>query len=167
MSATGYSAFRQLNPDGTKKRGRPVGWRKAVHMNPSGVTVADRTKASKRVTARDAPEPEAHHPVFRCKWEGCTAELHNLKTLRAHVNKIHGRLPDGQNRHQCLWDDCGQSTTNTVVARHIGKEGQQWQRLTFQPQPEWWTHIEKQHFDPVAWQMGDGPTSGLSGMEDE
>lgn len=88
---------------------------------------------------------------FRCGWyfwpaedangnptdgpDQCPAELHNLETLRKHLDSTHG---NEDWIYGCRWDDC------CSVDRCI-----------FQNQQEWREHMEE-HLVPFSWRMGDG-----------
>lgn len=162
MPPTGYSAFRSTqNADGTRKRGRPVGWRKAIHGRPE-IAEAARSRAAEQAgkKKRDVPSPEPQYQVYHCKWKDCNAELHNLKTLRAHVAKAHQK----QSAHggfTCRWDSCGKEISS--INRQTGEKEPKRQRLDFSTEPEFSSHLEKSHFNRLAWTLGDGPASGLSG----
>ena len=152
---SGYTAFRQTNlaSDGTplpRKRGRPVGWRKAIHGSAATKTASAGGSLSvtpyKPRTSQSSAGPSVQYSVFKCLWKGCEAELHNLETLRKHVQKLHGR-PVSQGQWECRWDKCG------------GDE----QRLHFSSQTLFAHHMEKQHLIPLAWKLGDGPAGGTSG----
>jgi hypothetical protein len=193
--SVGYSAFKtatDLGPDGQplpKKRGRPVGWRKAIHgsaaawskPNANGHTGArDKHQPSQPSSLRhvntgtqeairiDSRSPSVANRVpryqsYKCKWQDCTAELHNLETLKKHVLKVH-RKETPRNTLECLWDDCGKEVTdfdpntNIRIEKHTPH--------SFDLESNWRGHIQQNHFDPLSWELGDGPASGLSGNED-
>ncbi|KAF2496264.1 hypothetical protein BU16DRAFT_459943 [Lophium mytilinum] len=176
---TGYAALREHNEDGTpvKKRGRPVGWRKAIHgsaeaqgrevtRGPSGLrnvstagADSTTTKASKGPKSANKMKTQPNYQVFKCKWQLCTAELHNLETLRKHVEKIHGKAA-AHGGFDCLWENCGKDIT--FYNKRTGDSEQQHQYFDFDNISKWREHLELQHFSPLAWTMGDGPPSGLS-----
>ena len=169
-AAVGYSAFRsatQYGPDGSplpKKRGRPVGWRKAVHgsaatqapRDPSRDTEAPKQhqppQHSNSTIRIDSRSPSVANRVFqsyKCRWLDCKADLHNLDTLVKHVFKVHRKEVHG-NMLDCLWEDCGKEV----------------QPPSFDLESNWRSHVQRAHFDPLSWELGDGPASGLSGKED-
>ena len=161
----GYSSFnRDVRPDGTKRRGRPVGWRKHLHQRGVGVEAGGSgyTYASERKATAPAPPPPASDPkfqVYKCGWKGCSAELHNLQTLRKHVNKKHG-VPDRRGKFTCLWTQCGRSV------QHIDGTGavvQSQQHFDYPDAAELTKHVEHRHIQPIGWQLGDGPPGGFSG----
>lgn len=187
-SGIGYSAFREYGPDGQplpKKKGRPVGWRKAIHgsaaaqqrpamnrhtgkYNPQEPSSLRNARAVQEPILIDSRSPSVAHRApqyqpFKCKWQNCKAELHNLDTLRLHVFKVH-KKETLRNTLECLWDDCGKDVashdrmSNMVLERHVPH--------TFEAENAWREHIQQHHFDPLAWEQGDGPAGGLSGTED-
>ncbi|MCJ1413349.1 hypothetical protein MMC19_007454 [Ptychographa xylographoides] len=100
--------------------------------------------------------------VFKCQWQGCRAELHNLETLRRHLFKLHGRKDGedtesesepGNQKIPCLWIGCEQegifSSTTGI--------------LKFDDMESWKQHVEKRHLADMAWELGDGPSSHPSG----
>ncbi|KAH6615344.1 hypothetical protein C7974DRAFT_64537 [Boeremia exigua] len=186
-SGTGYSAFREVGPDGNplpKKKGRPVGWRKAIH----GSAAAQQRSASNGHAGKYGPEQpstlrnvstgedpilissrspsvanHAQYQSFKCKWQNCKAELHNLETLQLHVFKVHKKDPL-RSTLECLWDGCGKHVTsfdpmsNMSLERHVP--------LAFAGETTWREHLQQSHFDPLSWEQGDGPAGGLSDAHD-
>jgi hypothetical protein len=189
-AGVGYAAFRsatEYGPDGKplpKKKGRPVGWRKAIHgssaaqqrpaMNGTGKYTPQQSSALRNVGASEEPgrivsrSPSVairatQYQTFKCKWLTCKAELHNLETLKLHVFKVH-KKETSRNTLACLWSDCGKEAassdpiSNTSLERHTPH--------AFASENAWRQHIQQNHFDPLAWEQGDGPAGGLSGTED-
>lgn len=193
-AGVGYQAFRSAvdyGPDGQplpKKKGRPVGWRKAIHgsvaaqtrpaanghtgpfehqpMQPSSLRNV-RTGGDEPIRI-DSRSPSAAHRIpqfqsYKCKWQNCSAQLHNLETLKKHVFKVHRKETQG-NTFDCLWGDCGKEvtnhdpTTNFMIEKHTP--------YSFDLESSWRSHIQQNHFDPLSWELGDGPAGGLSGNED-
>ncbi|KAI6961869.1 hypothetical protein KC332_g16282 [Hortaea werneckii] len=146
--ATGYAAFRAMDESGNpvKKKGRPVGWRKAIHSREA-LGLAPATGANShqsgpsRPRQKPAPVVEPKYQVFKCKWKDCHAELHNLETLKKHVIKLHGK-PNANRKFGCLWDDCNVLPLADVTV--------------------WTQHFDRQHLQPIAWKQGDGPRGGIS-----
>jgi hypothetical protein len=182
-SATEYDADGKPLP---KKRGRPVGWRKNIHgsaaaqarpaanghTGPTRFIPAQPSLLRKSSTTNNEPiRIESRSPSvpnkaprfqsFKCGWQGCKAELHNLETLKKHVHKVHLDRDSLQDSIQCLWGDCPKGVeshdpmTNTRIERF---EAQMFYNFT-----DWHAHLEHTHFSPLSWQLGDGPASGLSG----
>jgi hypothetical protein len=187
-AGVGYSAFRsatQYGPDGQplpKKKGRPVGWRKAIHGSAAAVsrpgmnghTGSGNHHPMQPSTLRTEPiridsrSPSVANRIvqyqsFKCKWQNCSADLHNLETLTKHVFKVH-KKETPQNTLECLWADCGKeiagsdSMMNMSPERHAPRE--------FGAENMWREHIQQSHTVPLAWEQGDGPAGGLSGRED-
>lgn len=173
----GYAAFNQQNTQldefgkPIKRKGRPVGWRKSVHSKaavaaaggevppPSVVNKPSSNynyngekrrpgRPPKQIAQSVSVEPEANFNVFKCEWEGCTAELHNLDILRKHVIKLHGKKTE-ENDYECFWKDCLDQ----------GEDAS----FVFTEMTGWLEHIEKMHLKPMARLLGDGPRLGLSG----
>ncbi|RMY25076.1 hypothetical protein D0866_11217 [Hortaea werneckii] len=151
--ATGYAAFRAMDESGNpvKKKGRPVGWRKAIHSREaqglapaSGANSHQGGPSRPRQSQQPAPVVEPKYQVFKCKWKDCHAELHNLETLKKHVIKLHGK-PNANRKFECLWDDCNVLPLADVTV--------------------WTKHFDRQHLQPIAWKQGDGPRGGISDSE--
>ncbi|KAK7606764.1 hypothetical protein JOL62DRAFT_510116 [Phyllosticta paracitricarpa] len=175
-SLGGYSAFRrqELNPDGTpapKKKGRPVGWRKAIHSKEAQARAAGLTPEELAALQRNAKAPAggvsrassvasrrtAPYSVFKCQWEGCVAELHNMETLRKHVFKFHQAV----NQHKkfpCFWEGC--SENHLSVNPRTGKPN------GFSVPEDFVDHVEFAHLGPTSWELGDGQAGGLSESQD-
>lgn len=79
------------------------------------------------------PAVSVSYPVFACKWKNCQAKLHNLDVLKQHLMKIH--VP---HHITCGWAEC--------------------QLEAGLPAAKLYEHILKQHVEPIAWKLGDGPT---------
>ncbi|KAJ4296589.1 hypothetical protein N0V90_006636 [Kalmusia sp. IMI 367209] len=184
-SATQYDANGNPLP---KKRGRPVGWRKHIHGSAQAQTQANpnqfagplQSQPSQPSTLRnvnsgdnepiriDSRSPSALNQVrryqsFKCKWQDCKADLHNLDTLKKHVVKVH-QNSSSHGFIECHWADCGTEVTNQDaltdmrIARHDLK--------SFTTEAKWKQHLEQSHFGPLSWKLGDGPASGVSDATD-
>ncbi|KAF3000202.1 hypothetical protein E8E13_006864 [Curvularia kusanoi] len=184
-AGVGYAAFRsatEYGPDGKplpKKKGRPVGWRKAIHGSSAaqqrpnsnghqGKFTPQQSGASEEPIHIISRSPSVasrtpYYQSFKCKWHNCKAELHNLETLKLHVFKVHKKE---MSRHtlECLWSECGKEVasfdpmSNMSIERHTPP--------AFNSESAWRGHIQHNHLDPVAWEQGDGPAGGLSGTHD-
>ncbi|KAF2723782.1 hypothetical protein K431DRAFT_282476 [Polychaeton citri CBS 116435] len=147
MSApTGYAAFRQVDANGNvvKKKGRPVGWRKSIHSREAhGVTPLPPGQAAKGSTAKQIARSlqEPHYQVYACQWRHCNAELHNLDNLKKHLIKMHGKM-NSVEEYECLWQGCHD--------------------FAFEDLELWLGHVNKQHLEPIAWKLGDGPKGGMT-----
>jgi hypothetical protein len=172
----GYSAFRsatEFGPDGepvTKKKGRPFGWRKAIHgsaaaqqrpgmnghtgkFDPQQPSTLRKVNNGDNEPIRiDSRSPSVANRVpqyqsFKCKWQNCKAELHNLETLKKHVFKVH-KKETLRNTLECMWDDCGREITsfdpmtNMSIERHMFH--------AFGAEDAWREHIQQNHFDPLS-----------------
>jgi hypothetical protein len=185
----GYAAFRsatQYDANGDplpKKRGRPVGWRKKIHgsaqaneqpaprdikFKPSqpsmlrSVNSGDNDYIRINSNSPGVPNKTRHSQSFECKWKGCKVELHNLQTLKMHVNKVHRLSTNDQGFLECHWADCATEATNQDAMTGMRLE----HRLpkSFTTIAKWLQHMEQVHFSPLAWELGDGPASGVSGL---
>ncbi|RAK87599.1 hypothetical protein BO79DRAFT_28882 [Aspergillus costaricaensis CBS 115574] len=73
------------------------------------------------------------YPVFACNWTNCQAQLHNLDGLKKHVFKVHV-----SQTLNCAWKGC--TFPDALPAAVLFK------------------HVKKEHLEPIAWKLGDGPT---------
>ncbi|KAF2002961.1 hypothetical protein P154DRAFT_552936 [Amniculicola lignicola CBS 123094] len=196
-ASVGYSTFREVRygPDGKpipKKKGRPVGWRKAIHGSAAAQGNTDADGLTGPLVNRFVPPvPSAlrdqggpnkqNQPIivssrspslarqmpqlqsFKCKWNKCTAELHNLETLKKHIHKVH-RKETPRNTLECLWGDCGKEVTHVDQLTNMRIE--QHLPFAFSDEGKWKDHLQTQHFGPLSWELGDGPASGLSDAHD-
>jgi hypothetical protein len=192
----GYQAFRtatEYGPDGKplpKKKGRPVGWRKAIHgsaaaqartpnsytnalskhqpSQPSSLRNLDTGGGNEPIRIDSCESSVANHVTqyqsYKCKWQNCKADLHNLDTLKKHIFKMH-RKETLRNTLECLWDDCGKKVTNHDAMTNMRIERHE--PHSFNHESDWRGHIEQDHLRPLSWDLGDGPASGLSGKEDD
>jgi hypothetical protein len=193
-AGVGYQAFRSVTeygPDGQplpKKKGRPVGWRKAIHGSAAAQARPGANKHTGPLKSHQPAQPSSlrnvhtgpsepiridsrspsvaargpHYQSYKCKWHNCKADLHNLETLKKHVFKVH-RKETLHNALECLWDDCGKEVTNYDPMTNVRIERHQ--PHSFDLESNWRGHIQQTHFDPLSWELGDGPASGISGKE--
>ncbi|KAL8695555.1 MAG: hypothetical protein Q9224_003358 [Gallowayella concinna] len=132
----------------------------AVVIPSPSPSIAD-TKRSRGRPRKQSPRTSQQstpiHRIYKCKWKGCLAELHNLETLKKHVTK-HGDKFAGP--FPCLWKDCGR------VAHDEGeddepkaeKEEPESQPLEYPTKDIWGKHMERRHLVEYAWKLGDGPS---------
>ena len=161
-AGVGYAAFNQTNPDGTKKKGRPFGWKKSVHSreaqglpkitHPTG-PVPSRLKQS----STPAKEVEPHYQEYKCNWAGCNHRLINLDTLKKHIVKVHGK-PNERGEYFCLWKDCIGVKRPGLGAGRVPAR--------FDNIEAWLEHLDENHLRPIAWKQGDGPKGGVAYGED-
>ncbi|GES62128.1 C2H2 finger domain protein [Aspergillus terreus] len=81
----------------------------------------------------EKPAAPVPYPVYRCFWRNCCAELHNLDMLKRHIGRTH--IP---HTLVCEWADC-------TVTKNM-------------PAVELLRHVKKEHIEPIAWKLGDGPS---------
>lgn len=163
----GYAALRQVQVDENgnpiKKKGRPVGWRKNLHQAGVGLLAGgsgDPNMGKKKAADVSAPPPPVTYAEYACKWDGCRARLHNLATLKKHVNKVHGK-PDPKGCFTCKWEGCPKMIQ--VADKDTGEVREMPQYHHFPNQELMLEHVDKAHVGPIAWKLGDGPPDGLSG----
>ena len=128
----------------------------AVNTPQTGSAKGDRTRETPVPLGRRMSQPS--YKIYRCLWEQCPAELHNLETLKKHVRKHREQSEAGL--FPCLWANCydgNTSDTNGAQAKN------RHQRLKFDSDTAWQAHMEKKHVDAVAWELGDGPATHSSG----
>ena len=183
------SSAPEMGPDGNplpKKRGQPKGWRKAIHGSAATQPNRAATSLTELNNPRFAPsqpstlrnvttgngEPIIIHSrspsvvnkisqyqSFKCRWQNCSAELHNLETLKKHTQKVHFKFTPSGNL-ECLWEGCGMKVasedlvTNLRIERHTP--------MAFIDENKWQEHLELRHFSPLSWELGDGPKSRVS-----
>ncbi|KAL6236785.1 hypothetical protein BDW75DRAFT_102650 [Aspergillus navahoensis] len=83
------------------------------------------------------PQRTSSYPVFACRWGNCQSELHNLELLKKHLFKTHVSY-----QITCGWKGC--TFTGTLPAAELMK------------------HVNKEHLDFLAWELGDGPAVSTS-----
>lgn len=111
--------------------------------SPNAVTVTPQASAKKSESKRTeaiSNDTRPSHNMYRCQWENCPAELHNLETLKKHVKK-HRRVVDSV--YPCLWADC--SDSSNPISNNTQKEDGQHRRLNFKTDAEWVKHVEINH----------------------
>jgi len=185
--AVGYSAFRATatqydkNGNPVRRRGRPVGWRKAVHSKAAPGQGTEGGQSSQRRSngaeqnsenishgRKRGPKPgsrqkvpyhelEPHYNVYECKWQLCKAELHNMDTLKKHVVKVHG-VSNDNNKYECKWDGCRSGGDDVSGKGKAPADAPP----TFNTIESWLTHLNVYHFLYLARSLGDGPRGGLS-----
>jgi hypothetical protein len=143
-----------------KRIGRPPG---AKNRQPT--IGAMRRAAARQLGQEETPKPASpattsSMPVFKCRWKGCHAQLHNLDTLRNHVSKVHRptteQLKD-QPGYICWWKKC--------ELLQQDEEGNFAPTKIFIARQEWTEHIETSHIYAVARKFGDGPTTKYTGED--
>ncbi|OQV09759.1 hypothetical protein CLAIMM_13847 isoform 3 [Cladophialophora immunda] len=140
-----------------KRRGRPPG---AKNLQPTVTTMkkaAVQELSSIEVTIPSPASPSL--PVFKCRWRGCKAHLHNLKTLQNHISKVHrptAEVLKEDGGYICWWKRC----------EYLVDDGEGSLRPSeiFDNLKDWLGHIEE-HMKEVASKIGDGPTTKIIGKE--
>ena len=134
-----------------KRKGRPPG---SKNLHP---TFGDMRKAATQLAQVEVSVPtkaaSPSHPVFKCRWKGCQAHLHNLETIRNHVAKVHcptNEQVKDQTGYVCWWKRC-----RLLVEDKDGKFGPS---QIFDTKEDWLAHIEEAHLREVAQKLGDGPS---------
>lgn len=150
------------------KRGRPRGWKPGMaytEIRPRAARAAAAASAAavpglpKKRGRPKKPPPltpaQEYHRLqvpfmtFSCEWEGCRAGLHNLATLRRHVEVVHCR--GEKSRGRCLWGSCGSpGGSSNDRARNKLEYGRGLME-----------HVEEKHLIPFAWHCGDGPRNDM------
>lgn len=99
------------------------------------------------------------YKVYKCKWDKCPAELHNLDTLRKHVRK---HRDHGEGPFLCKWADCYNTQPLNDREKPSNGDGMlEWPN--FASEETWDKHVESKHVSLYAWQLGDGPATHSSG----
>jgi hypothetical protein len=136
--------FREKKEQASSTRGRPGRPRKLVTADANTTGAAKRRG---RVPKQPSPSPrtvydriEPKFVRFICEWSKCKAQLHNMVTLRKHIDVVHCRTVP----FICEWRKCA----NQIPPPN------------FQSIDELKSHIEKQHLTPFVWHVGDGPAVG-------
>lgn len=114
-----------------------------IPLSPAKMPVKKRPgrppkSAAKNIEVAIHREQPVNYQIFPCKWEGCTAELHNIDSVRAHLIKVH--IPHSL---VCKWKDCGNKTPMAAA--------------------DMFTHLSTEHIAKMAWALGDGPTVPVTG----
>ena len=125
---------------------------------------------TKRRESGGTHPPPPSYKTYKCLWQACPAELHNLNTLRKHIRKQH-RERLGSGPWPCKWADCYDSRSSgkrksgsiTYEAHEAKDADGQRQRLIFANDDAWDRHIERNHMGVYASQLGDGPAVYASG----
>ena len=106
----------------------------------------------------ETPTSPKPNPIFKCRWKGCKAELHNLDTLRKHVARMHRptveEVEEGRG-FVCWWRRCQFLDTDedgAITPIHV-----------FPTLKDWMDHINKDHLHKMAMKLGDGPNTSQIG----
>ncbi|KAG8527739.1 uncharacterized protein KY384_007893 [Bacidia gigantensis] len=90
------------------------------------------------------------YTVYKCHWERCPAELHNIEILHKHVRKQH-RERLGKGPWACKWADCSVQLSS-AHPNQVGEDDElaAVQRLMFDNEDAWDDHVEEKHLSPYA-----------------
>lgn len=180
-NASGTPAPKTQKPSIPKRRGRPpkdytalaknadlellmAKDQKTTHAKKSNSQSDDnQPKRRGRPPKQPSPEVEIQAPnpmylIYKCEWNNCPAQLHNLATLRFHLFKNHGKKENAM--YSCLWKGCNTPKTTEGRDELVPESGRVTQ-YEFKDEDEWKSHVEKRHLTPYAWHMGDGPQNSL------
>ncbi|KAI4096947.1 MAG: hypothetical protein LQ344_000750 [Seirophora lacunosa] len=116
-------------------------------------------KSWPKTSPKTSQQTRSIHRIYKCHWEGCPAELHNLETLKKHVNKHGDKFKDQGGPFPCLWTGCGTAARNVEGADDDEMDidaGRQ--PLQFGGHDAWAKHMDKRHISDYAWKLGDGPS---------
>ena len=175
------------NSDAPKRRGRPLGPATALSLleppspptdgilimvpsrspslalsTPSGTKRSGgphETSKQKREKGKSRQPTSPSYPVYKCLWEGCQAELHNLETLRKHLYKLHC-TQKAKGVLYCLWHGCNRLGVDGLATMI---QNSQIRHAVFATEDEIKQHVEANHLQSLAWKLGDGPTAHPSG----
>ena len=114
--------------------------------SPSISHGADETRLPK-LAGPNTSLPSTSYTAYKCGWQACPAELHDLDTLRKHVRKHRTRL---EKPYQCRWQNCG-----------AGDSGGYPLRMTFPDTDSWDSHLENEHIRPLVQSTGQHIPSGF------
>ena len=135
--------------------------------SPSVANTPD-TKSTTKKRSLKMPIPSGRYPsqplyqVYRCHWEKCPAELHNLETLGKHVRKHRGNPEEAP--FPCLWANCYDSNLSVPnKAQDVSSGERERQHMNFESSEAWEKHMVGKHVNAIAWELGDGPATHSSG----
>lgn len=106
----------------------------------SRVQVAVQQQGQRPAVEVSVPVQRPVFRVFKCQWTGCHAQLHNLQTLKKHLQRVHIASLNATSPHRCSWGGC--DSTEQFSSRVTLAD-----------------HVEKDHVSPVARAHGDGPST--------
>ena len=148
----------QIRPDSSKPL-RPSGLRNTLTPSKSGIAVVVPSPTRSLESTSPALRPQLlgkgdsstgtdpYYSVYKCNWDNCPAELHDMKILRKHVRKQHRDRVSQVGPWQCKWGDC-----KSPSERYTDPE-------------KWERHMEQRHLRPYEreiWERGGKERSGES-----
>lgn len=137
-----------LWPSGNPK-GRPSGSKNNITPDERKIGAMSVQVVVPRLHAEDDP-PE--YPIFKCRWVKCSAELHNISTLRKHIAKLHKPVQDNVNEvvYGCYWKKC------SLLRKDEDGNSEPTPIAT---EEEWLDHINEEHINRLGRKHGDGPST--------
>ena len=110
----------------------------------------------------DKQFPAPSYAVYKCRWEGCPAELHNLETLKKHMRKHRKPKSRRDSSLLCLWKDCylREYTASQLSEADAVAEDE---RLSFEDEKAWDKHVEGVHINAMAKELGGDPSTASLG----
>ena len=108
----------------------------------------------KMPTSSGRSPSQPSYKIYRCRWEHCPAELHNLQTLEKHVRKHRDKSEAGP--FSCKWANCYGSNTSVTNG---SQDNMHRERLMFESDTAWQQHVGERHVNEVALELGDGPVT--------
>ena len=163
-----------VRPSGLRNAITPTSARIAVIIPSRSPSIAEPGSTQNVKGSGKHEDSSGMHPSslsyknYKCLWQACPAELHNLETLWKHIRKQH-RERLGNGPWPCKWADCYDSRSSgnnksAIVADEVNEAADgQHRRLIFANDEAWDRHVEKKHMGVYAWQLGDGPAVYSSG----
>lgn len=74
-------------------------------------------KSMPKTNIKQPPAPS--YRVYKCCWDTCPAELHNLETLKKHVRKHRSKEDLEKEPVQCKWANCGDSEHGGLLLKSV------------------------------------------------
>ena len=148
----------QIRPESSKPL-RPSALRNTLTPSKSGIAVVIPSPTRSLESTSPALRPQTlgkddsftgadpSFSVYKCNWDNCPAELHNMKILRKHVRKQHRDRVSQVGPWQCKWGGC-----KSPFERYTDPE-------------KWERHMEQRHLRPYEqdlWGRGGKERSGES-----
>lgn len=148
-----------VKPSGLRHAFTPTdGVAVVIHSRSPSVANTPQTGSQKTPVPRGRHMSQPSFKIYRCLWEQCPAELHNLETLKKHVRKHRDKYEAGL--FPCLWANCFDGNASVATGSQANSKRQ---RLKFDSDTAWQAHMEGKHLIATIWELGDGPATHSSG----
>ena len=113
----------------------------------------DGAAKKRKLEPRRPKNRPSEFPEYKCQWQAespqaCNAQLHDINTLRQHVEARHSTNKGG--RYACHWKDCG---TLVISDYDDFGETQDFVPIDFKSAEEWSNHMWKAHLQPLEQQI--------------